>query len=143
MAVNVGQRHVPDTPGTKSLYAIDKARDLAVHTIKICKNENIFLPEYKGAITEDLIKTAKDIFCDTWAANNIKVDNSPEKWKQRKYLQERSAAGCNRMLAMIGLAKTLFHLRGKKVQYWSQFVVDTRGLIRKWQESDIKRYGSL
>lgn len=96
-----------------------------------------------GAVTEDLIKTAKDIFCGAWAANNVKVDNSPEKWKQRKYLQERSVAGCNHMLAMIGLAKTLFHLRGKKVQYWSQLVVDTRGLLRKWQEADTKRYGNL
>lgn len=143
MAVNAGQRHVPDTPGTKSLYACDKARELAVHTIKICKNENIFLPEYKGAITEDLIKTAKDIFCDAWAANNVMVGKSPEKWRQRQLLQERSAAGCNRMLALIGLAKSLFHLRGSKVKYWSQLVIDTRSLIRKWQEADSKRYGNL
>ncbi len=143
MSVNVGQRHVPDTPGVKSLYACDKAMELALHTMKICKNENIFLPEYKGVITDDILKTAKDIFMDAWMANNVKVDKSTEKWKIRRTLQERSAQGCTKLLALIGMARRLFHLRGKKVKYWSQLVIDTRGLLRKWQEADLKRYGDL
>lgn len=41
MAVNVGQRNVPDTPANRQLEACQKAMDLAIHTIQICKNKNI------------------------------------------------------------------------------------------------------
>lgn len=50
MAVNVGQRNVPDTPQNRQLDACWKARELAIHTIKICNNKNIFLPEYQSAL---------------------------------------------------------------------------------------------
>lgn len=50
MAVNLGQRNVADTPGNRALYACDEARHLAIHTIKICNNQNIFLPEYQSAL---------------------------------------------------------------------------------------------
>jgi hypothetical protein len=42
MAVNAGQRHVPDTAGNRALDACEYARELAIHTIKICNNKNIF-----------------------------------------------------------------------------------------------------
>lgn len=46
MAVNVGQRNVPDTPANRQLEAGEKAMDLALHTIKVCKNKKIFVEEY-------------------------------------------------------------------------------------------------
>ena len=53
MAVNVGQRNVPDTPANRQLEACQKAMDLAIHTIQICKNKNIFVEEYQDALTND------------------------------------------------------------------------------------------
>ena len=140
MSVNAGMRHVPDTPQVKSLYACDEARKLAFHTIKICANKNIFAAEYQEAVTNDLINTAKGIYLDAWMANNIRVGEDPEKWKRRKFLQEKSLLGCVRMLSLIGLAKCLFHLRGKKVKYWCELTVKTQHLLKKWAEADAKRY---
>ena len=42
MAVNVGQRNVPDTPQNQQLQACTKAKELALHTLAICKNKNVF-----------------------------------------------------------------------------------------------------
>lgn len=51
MAVKVGERNVPDTPQNRQLDAAWEARELALYTIKICNNKNIFLPEYQSALT--------------------------------------------------------------------------------------------
>ncbi len=142
MAVVVGQRHVPDTPQNRQLDACVKAKDLAVHTVKICQNKNIFLPEYQSALTDDIIRTAKDIYICAWTANNIRV-NTANDWTERKCLQKRSAIECNNLLALISIARTLFHLKNKKVTYWIELTVEARNYIKKWMESDSRRYGKL
>ena len=57
MAVNVGQRNVPDTPANRQLEACQKAMELALHTIKVCNNKKIFTVEYQEALTNDIIST--------------------------------------------------------------------------------------
>lgn len=143
MATNVGDRNVPDTPQNRQLNACWKARGLALHTIKICNNKNIFLPEYHSALTDDLIRTAKDIYIDVWTANNIRVDKKKKNWEYRSNLQKKAILNCNNMLAMIGLARSLFHLRGKKASYWSKLAIETRNYIKKWHESDQDRYKNI
>lgn len=142
MSVNAGERNVPDTPQNRQLDACWKARGIALHTIKICTNKNIFLPEYQGALTDDLIRTSKNIYKDVWKANNIRVTNK-SLWNYRSRLQTEAILECNDLLASIGLARALFHLKGKKVAYWSKLVIETRNMIHKWHESDIKRYGNI
>ena len=93
-------------------------------------------------ITQEIINISMDIYKDAWTANNVKVDGDPEKWRYRKALEERSAIGCNNLLAMIGLSKQLFHLKSAKEKYWSELTLETRNLIRKWKESDQNRYGT-
>lgn len=73
MAVNVGQRNVPDTPANRQLEAGQKALDLAIHTIKICGNEKIFDPKYQASLTDDIIDCAKRIYLDVWTGNNVYV----------------------------------------------------------------------
>ena len=62
MAVKAGERNVPDTPQNRQLNAVWYARELAVYTIQICKNKKVFLQEYQSALTDDIIRTAKDIY---------------------------------------------------------------------------------
>lgn len=142
MAVKVGERNVPDTPQNRQLDAVWYARELALYTIKICQNKNIFLPEYQSSLTDDIVRTAKDIYINSWTANNIRVSgkNSNELWEWRSRLQRQAILDCNNLLASIGLARPLFHLKGKKVKYWSEQTLKARNYIKKWRESDIGRY---
>lgn len=141
MSVVEGERNVPDTPQNRGLYACDCARLLAIHTIKICNNKNIFLPEYQNAMTDKIISVATNIFVNAWGANNIKVDNDPERWRNRHRSQELSVNECNQLLGLIQIAKTLFHLKSKKVKYWGELTIKTRNYLQKWKESDVKRFG--
>jgi hypothetical protein len=127
-----------------------QALDLATYTLKITKNKKIFLPEYQGALTDDIVETAKDIYIDAWMANNVRVNTEAvyetEKlkarndWMERRRLQQRAARNCNRLLALIGMAKSIFHLRDKRIKYWTGKILTVRAMIRKWSESDDKRY---
>ncbi len=128
-------------PEKKSkLEVIVKAMQLASHTLKITKNDKIFLKEYQSSLTDDIIRTAKDIYIDAWTANNIVVGKNIDNWKERKKLQERAARNCNNLLALIQLSQTVFHLKLKKIKYWSELTIEVRTLLKYWKESDIRRY---
>lgn len=146
MAVPEGKR------GEGKLRVFTKANALTIYTIKICTNPKIFLPQYQNALTNDIIRTAKNIFIYLWTANNIDVrtPKTPEQrvrvlgnYGERRRLQEAAARECNNLLALMQMAQALFHLKTKRIKYWGQMTIEVRDMIRKWQESDIKRSENL
>ena len=137
MAVVEGKR------GKSKFEVLVEANDLAIYTIRITKNKKVFAEEYQTALTNDIIHTAKEIYIKCWTANNIKVGKEADKWKKRKELQEDAANECNNLLALMQMAKPLFHLKSKRVEYWAAKTLKVRQLIRDWKESDQRRYGNL
>ena len=160
MAVRVNERNVPDTQQNAYLRTATKAKSLAIHTIKNCSNKKIFSMKrtmeakddnntserYQEQITDEMVKSAIQIYKCVRRANEIRVEDSKKnintrKREERKRLQENAKAYCNNLLDMLSLAKTLFHLRGKKVAYWTDKITEVRNSINSWRESDQKRYG--
>lgn len=134
---------VPESQRGKGKFdVIINALYLAQYTITITKNKNIFLPEYQSALTDDLIRCAKDIYINAWKANNIRV-TSQEDCKERKHLQELSILECNSLLATMQLAKKVFHLKSKRIKYWGELTIKARDGIHAWKESDTKRYKNI
>ena len=142
MAVNVGQRNVPDTPANRQLEVAEKALALAIHTIKICENDKIFDPKYRMSLTDNVIDCAKRIYLDVWNGNNVYVRPDNGRWQERERYQLHAMAQCSEMIGLINLSRRLFHLKGTKVRYWTQLVIDTYGLIRRWHEANKKQYGT-
>ena len=121
------------------LEVCEKARELCQYTITITKNQNIFLPDFQTVLIDKINQLAIDIHVEVWTANNVLV-RSPEHLKYRRRLQESAAIKCNTLLALIDLAKPMFHLSGKRVVFWSKKVIRVRSLIRGWRDSDAERY---
>ena len=140
MAVNVGQRNVPDTLKNRSLNAITATMNLALHTIKICKNKKIFTIQYQEALTDDIIKCAKDIYVSAWNAEQLPVDDNIELLDDRLSLQQTSFLKIREMLALINLARRLFHLRGRKAEYWINLTMDSQNAIYLWHEATVEHY---
>ena len=139
MSVPEGQR------SRSKLEVIVFARSLAAYTIKITKNPHVFTPDYNNGITNEIISTAKAIYIDCWTANNVYVTQQ-EHWsgyEGRDFLQKRAIRNCNNLLALIQLAQEVFHLKTKRIKYWSEKTIAARARIRHWNESDSKRYGSI
>lgn len=121
------------------LKPILDANALIRHTLVITGNEKIFKPCYK-ALTDDIIRKSETIFTKCWEANNIRVtDIQNAKW--RFNLQTQAIHECQNMLALINIAYGVFHLRGRRVEYWTNLILTTSDSISKWRKSDKERYG--
>ncbi|MCD7864048.1 MAG: hypothetical protein LUG61_11235 [Lachnospiraceae bacterium] len=134
--------------GDRKMQVFVKANDLVNYTIRICCNKKVFLPEYQNALTNDIIRTAKDIFIFAWEANEIRVTDNQGKVSQTKYverrrLQEISIRRCNDLLALMQMAKRLFHLKARRIKYWGRRTTEARELLVKWRDADTRRYGHL
>lgn len=116
-----------------------RANELCIYTLQITTNEKVFLPQYYNALTSKLQNFAMNIYNNVWQANNIRVTNKNE-FNERRRLQTEAIKNCNSLLSFIGIAHKLFHLKGKRMEYWSGLIYNTRDLISKWRESDNKRY---
>lgn len=134
MSVPVSKRNENQTLKTLLL-----AMDLAYYTIKICCNENVFSPKYKNAVTDDLIRLAKDIYINLRTANGIKVE-TVEDLKLRSGYQLRAEADCDTLIAELDIAKHIFHLSSRRVVYWAGKTMECREYIMRWRESDVKRF---
>ena len=122
------------------LEVFNKARELAIYTIKICQNQNIFSPETDPVTVDNLRKNARDAYVLAWLGNNVRVRNE-EDWKRRNAYQRDAIDACNALLVDIGMAKTIYHLRSRRVEYWAKMTVEVRNTLRKWNENDSMRYG--
>lgn len=118
-----------------------KAQALTAYTALIVKNQKVFDPE----VDEDLIKRIKsysmDIYEKAWAANKINAETNQINRAMRYQLQEEALLCCDRLHADIGIAKSVFHLRKRRMKYWSGLITEVRALLQAWKESDVKRYG--
>lgn len=113
--------------------------DLAYYAVKICCNENVFLPKYRNAVTDDLIRLAKDIYINCRTANGIRV-STIEDLASRSRLQLQAKADCDTLIAELDIAKRVFHLSGRRIQYWAGKTIECREYITRWRESDIKHF---
>ena len=99
------------------------------------------IPE-NGSFTAKYNKDQTEYTIYNASENNIRVTekNKKELWLWRSKLQRQAILDCNNLLALIGLAHPLFHLKGKRVEYWSEQTLKVRNYIKKWRESDVDRY---
>lgn len=132
---------VPETQRGEGVFEVTmKARELAVYTLQICDNKNVFKPEHQSSLTDKLISEATDIFINCFTANEIRVAGDQQAYLKRRFLQEVACEHCNTLLALMQIAKPLFHLETKRIKYWGSMTVEVRNKIRKWMESDKKRF---
>ena len=118
-----------------------KAQGLASYTAKILSNEKVFNPEIDEEIIRRIKNCAYDIYANAWSANGIRAETNEVNRRMRYERQETAILLCDTMLAYIGIAKQIFHLRRKRMQYWSGLILDVRKLLQAWKESDVSRYG--
>lgn len=118
-----------------------KAQFLAVYTSKILTNENIFDPNVDRALIERIRECAYDIYIKSWQANKIRAETNEVNRAMRYKLQEEVILLCDEIHACIGIAKSVYHLRQRRMKYWSSLITEVRKLIQAWKESDADRYG--
>lgn len=135
MSVPVAQRN------ESKLEVQVKCEELVSHTIHITSNPNVFDPKYQAFINR-LVDCALSVGQDVWDANGIRVKDASD-YAERRRLQERAIRGTNVLLYLMTIAKKLFHLRGNKYRAWVEKARCAKAYVRKWRDSDARRYGHL
>lgn len=118
-----------------------KAQYLASYTIKILSNNKTFPPDLDSELVRRIKNCAINIYVKAWSANKINASTNKINRKMRYELQREAWTLCNEMLACIGIAKQVFHLREKRMKYWGGLITEEQALIQAWIDSDVERYG--
>lgn len=130
--------------GEGKFSLVMKAEELAAYTMQITANDNVFMPEYQRALTDNIITQAKNAYLLIREANEYRVSRESDDYMSNRRKRARSqnlAVEClKRLLYLIGLAQRVFHLSSRRVKYWGAMVIDIRDRTRKWMESDMRRY---
>ena len=118
-----------------------KAQFLASYTAEILKNQKIFNPEVDKVLIDRMRNCAYDIYVKSWQANKIRAETNVVNRTMRYSLQEEAILLCDELHACIGIAKKIYHLRDKRMKYWSGLIMEVRKLLQAWKESDVICYG--
>ena len=118
-----------------------KAQALASYTATILRNTKTFNPDVDQELISRIRCAAYDIYAKAWTANKIRADTNGINRITRYSLQEETLLLCDEMMAYIGIAKQVYHLRKRRMAYWSGQIITVRALLQAWKESDVKRYG--
>ena len=133
---------VPEGKRTESQMSVFvKAHELAVHTAVVLANKKIFNPEIDETLINRIRGCGYDILAKALTANRIRADTNSINWQMRYRLQQETISLCDEMYAYINIAKKIYHVRNKKIVYWLKILSDTRALLQRWKENDIRRYG--
>ena len=121
-----------------------KAEYLARYTIEITSNENVFFPEYRKQVTDDIVETAKNIYLGIREANDVTIRMGTafqmKDYMDRNRLQMEVLRNCKRLLYLIDLAHRIFHLSSKRVKYWGKLVKNVKDRVYGWIDDDTLRY---
>lgn len=124
-----------ETPVSLPMMSVKHAK----YVIQITRNPKVFDPQYNHEVTDDLVREAKGIHRAIWGANQVKV-TSRERYSDRRKQQEEAVKLCRDLLSDIAIAKSIFHLRGRRVKSWTAVVTEIRNRTQAWIESEAYEY---
>lgn len=140
MAVNVGQRNVPDTLSNRKCYAVFWCNDLCVHTLRIMSNKSVLESPHID-VAERIRILVMDIFASTFTANKIDIRSEDiTDIHTRSELQNRAVNGLYELLGYIPIASKLFQMRKRKREYWTRLAKEALTFTKAWRESERKKF---
>jgi len=131
---------VPENRRKESKLAVQtKAKELAYYTVRICSNEKVFPKRDRWIITNRIVSTVLTIMEEVDVANDIFVSTKGD-FELRRKSQTIAFSSTAKLLGLMELAYIKYAIEGNKMMNWTQLVVDTRNLIKKWRQVDKERY---
>lgn len=117
------------------LKVIVKAKELAVHTIKLTSNCNKFPKKYKFTLCDRMQNKAMNIYELLLEANRTHLSNL----YLRNDLQTKVILNCDELLFYIEMCLQLQIIQPNSAEYWSKLVSDIKFMTIKWRTKDKER----
>ena len=115
------------------LKVIVKAKELAVHSLKLTSNCNRYPKKYRHSLVDRIQIRSLDLYETLLEANRI--NNQTQKW-QRCEMITKAVTICDQMLFFIELSMNLEILNDKSVAYWSKMVQDVKYMSLAWRSKE-------
>ena len=115
------------------LKVIVKAKELAVHSIKLTSNCNRYPKKYRHSLVDRIQLKSLDIFDTLMEANRI--NNTTHK-RERCEMITRAITYCDELMFYIELSMLLELLNDKSAEYWSKMVSDVKYMSIAWRTKE-------
>ena len=117
------------------LKVVIKAKEMAVHTIKITSNCNKFPKKYRFTLCDRMQNKSMNIYELLLEANRTHLSNIAS----RNELQTKAILNCNELLFYIEMCLQLNIIESNSAEYWSKLVSDIKFMTIAWRTKDKER----
>lgn len=118
---------------------LQKAKELAIYTIRITSNERNFPKRYRFTVTEKIINKSLFILDSLMMAYEI-YPNDRIEFEKRILYEKEARAACRSLLTMMEVAANAFDIKAGTFEHWTERAVDLRQHITGWIKSDVNRF---
>ena len=115
------------------LKVIVKAKELAVHTIKLTSNCNRYPKKYRHSLVDRMQVKSLDIYDTLFEANRV---NNVTRKQERCEMITRAITLCDELLFYIELSMELGLLTDSSAEYWSKMVRDVKYMSLAWRTKE-------
>ena len=124
------------------LQVLLQANNLCVYTVQICKNEKYFPKRDRWIMTQHIVHEALDVLCCIKRANAVNVATW-EDYKYRRAQQVEAYSHAEALLTLLDVAYITLCIESQRIEFWTGQIISVENLLKKWRESDRKRYKSI
>lgn len=124
------------------LEILTQANNLAAYTVQICKNEKYFPKRDRWIMTQHIVHEALDVLCCIKRANAVNVATW-EDYKYRRARQVEAYSHAEALLTLLDVAYITLCIESQRIEFWTGQIISVENLLKKWRESDRKRYKSI
>lgn len=117
----------------KDLQVIVKAKELALHTMKLTSNCNRYPKKYRHSLVDKMQNKCLDIYTTLYEANRI--NNITNKYLRCEKITQ-GITYCDELLFFIELSMNLELLNDSSAAYWSQMVCDVKYMAIAWRKKE-------
>ena len=124
------------------LQVLIQSNNLCVYTVQICKNEKYFPKRDRWIMTQHIVHEALDVLCCIKRANAVNVATW-EDYKYRRAQQVEAYSHAEALLTLLDVAYITLCIESQRIEFWTGQIISVENLLKKWRESDRKRYKSI
>ena len=93
-------------------------------------------------MTQHIVHEALDVLCCIKRANAVNVATW-EDYKYRRAQQVEAYSHAEALLTLLDVAYITLCIESQRIEFWTGQIISVENLLKKWRESDRKRYKSI
>lgn len=118
------------------LKVILKAKELAVHTLRVTSNANRYPKKFRFSLVDKMQNKSMEIYEMLFEANRTDIKAYK---RDRLELQTKAITYCDELLFYIEMSHELRIINSDSMEYWSKMVSDVKHMAIAWRTKDRQR----